>query len=179
MENNNKEPQSVPSKSNKNIIIIVVVVVVLILVGNMVRGYFSRKMSESITEKIIEKGTGGKVDIDNSTVKFSDKEGTFEVGTAKWPSDLSSEVPKFSAGELVAAARINNGSVNGWSIMIKNVEEDSVTGYTKQLEGAGWKTTSQVNFAAAIYQYEKGNLKLNLAYDPSSKGVNIMIEVVK
>lgn len=169
-------------KSNKTLIIVIIaIVVVLIVGGNMVKGYFGRKMSEKIGErlgeKILEKGTGGKVDINNGSVTFTGKEGKMEVGTsAKWPEDMPADVPNFTAGEITAAVRINNASTNGWSVIIKDVEAGSVGDYTKQLETTGWKTTSQVNFGAAMYQLEKGDYKLNLAYDATSKGVNLMVE---
>jgi hypothetical protein len=186
MENTNQptSPATAP-KSNKTAIIVVIAVVVLLIVGgNMVKGYFGRKMSEKIGErlgeKILEKGTGGKVDIDNGSVTFTGKEGKMEVGTsAKWPEDMPTDVPNFSAGEITAAVRINNPSTNGWSVIIKDVEAGSVGDYTKQLETAGWKTVSQVNFGAAMYQLEKGDYKLNIAYDETSKGINLMVENTK
>lgn len=147
----------------------------------MVKGYFGRKMSEKIGErlgeKILENGTGGKVDINNGSVTFTGKEGKMEVGTsAKWPEDMPSDVPNFSAGEITAAVRINNASTNGWSVIVKDVEGKQVVDYVKKLESAGWKTISQVNFGTAMYQLEKGDYKLNFAYDATSKGVNLVIE---
>lgn len=147
----------------------------------MVKGYFNRKMSEKIGErlgeKILEKGTGGKVDINNGSVTFTGKEGTMQVGTsAKWPEDMPSDVPNFSAGEITAAVRINNASTNGWSVIVKDVEGKQVADYVNQLQVVGWKITSQVNYGTTMFQLEKGDYKLNLAYDKTSKSVNLMIE---
>jgi hypothetical protein len=184
-QNNQASAQNPAPKSNKMAIIVVIaVVVVLVVVGNMVKGFFGRRMSEKIGEKlgekIIEKGTGGKVDINNGSVTFTGKEGSMEVGTAaKWPEDMPADVIKFPVGEITAAVRINNETTNGWSVIIKDVEAGAVTAYVQQLETFGWKSIGEVNFGATINQLEKGDYKLNLAYDSTSKGVNLVVELAK
>lgn len=185
MENSNQgTPQGGGTKNNNKTVVIVavivVVVVILAIAGNAMRGFLGRKVAEKVGEGILERGTGANVDLRDGAVRVSGKDGQLEVGSmAQWPDDMPADVIKFDAGEIAGAVRINNENANGWSVILKNVEQDAVVNYVKKLEDGGWKNSAQVNFGAAIYQYEKNDLRLNLAYDLSSKGVNLTVNIEK
>jgi len=168
-------------KSNKTCLIIVLIVVVL-LIGLSIGGYFLsqyvfKKAGEGIVEKVIESGTGGKVNIDtkNKDVTIKTNEGTFKAGeNVSWPSDMPTDVPKFTDGKITMATKISTDP-KGWSVLISNVESSNVEDYQAKLKAAGWTNSSEASFGADLIQMQKDNRDLTLVYDSSSKGVSLTV----
>ncbi|MEI7690252.1 MAG: hypothetical protein WCI63_01360 [bacterium] len=168
-------------KSNKTCLTIVLVVVVL-LIGLSVGGYFIskyvfNKAGEGIVEKVIESGTGGKVNIDtkNKDVTIKTNEGTFNAGeNVSWPSDMPTDVPKFTSGKITLATN-KNTEPKGWEVLISNVESSNVADYQTKLKAAGWTNSSESSFGADLIQMQKDTRDLTLVYDSSSKGVSLTV----
>lgn len=175
---NSIQPQT-PKGFPRNLIIGgVLVIAVLALVGYSIQTFVLGKLGKFAVQKAIESQTGAKVDYnDNGSLKINSKEGNLEIGTAaKWPEGMPSDIPQFSFGTITASMKTDNENGKGWTVMAKDVEKNSFDKYIKDLEGKGWITKSTISMAVDIYQMEKGNLSLNLSYDPSSKGMNLTLE---
>jgi len=175
------EATKTTKKSNKTWLIVILIVVVL-LIGLSVGGYFAskyvfNKAGEGLVEKVIESGTGGKVDIDtnNKDITVKTDEGTFNAGeSVSWPSDMPSDVPKFSYGKITMATKISTDP-KGWSIIISDVQPSNFTDYQNKLKAAGWTEVGSTQFGVSLIQMEKNNLDLNLTYEESSKGASLSI----
>ena len=180
-DENNSNSTKRKKKSNSTLLIVIIIVVVF-LIGLSVGGYLisqtlTKKANEGVIEKMIESGTGGKVNIDskNKDVTIKTDEGTIKAGeNVSWPNDMPSDIPKFTAGKLTMATKINTNP-KGWSILVSDVENSNFIDYQAKLKAAGWAEVSSTSFGVSIVQMEKDNRKLTLSYDGSSKGVSLTI----
>lgn len=167
-------------KKNTALIVIIVVVVVLVLLGIgsvLVSRFVFRKAGESFIEKLIEHGTGSNVDIDtkdgSASIKTSD--GSTTVGnSAQWPSDMPSDVPKFSAGKITMSTKVSTDP-KSWSLLISEVKASDVASYKSALKAKGWTEDTSMSFGADLTQYTKGNLETILTFDSTSNGLSITV----
>jgi len=183
MTEQNTTPNSSTNSSSEGFpkwaIALVIILVVLSVAGYAVKNFFGKKIAENIVEKTLEAGTGAKVDINNAgegSFKVKSKDGELEIGaTAQWPSDMPTDVSKFSAGTIAAAIKTDGSGTKGWSVIVKDVEKSAVDTYLVDLKAKGWQSVSQVEMGVSINQFEKGLYSINIAYDASSKGVNLTV----
>jgi hypothetical protein len=181
-QNNTSTPVANPSSGGfpKWAIVLIVVLVVLSIAGYVVKNFLGKKIAENVVEKTIEAGTGAKVDLNSAgegSLKVKSKDGELAVGTsAQWPSDMPSDVLKFSSGTIVAAIKTDNEQGKAWSVVVKDVEKSAVDAYLADLKAQGWKLISQVETIVSVNQLEKGIYRMSIAYDATSKGVNMTIE---
>ncbi len=137
----------------------------------------SEKLAEGMLEKGLERATGGDVDLDiggggdNVTIKTEDGTTTMSE-TTEWPTDMFTDVPKFTYGkvERVHRTRNNQNDEQGMTIWIVELEDGGVEKYAKDLEGAGWQ--SQMSIAGGeggMVSAQKGNLGLTVAYNTQDK----------
>lgn len=173
-----EEVKTPVSKGLPKWVIVVIAIFLILFAGLGVAGYVATKVAGKIVKSAIERETGSKVDYNNNgSVTVKNKDGQLEVGTtAKWPSDAPADVPQFPTGTITVAAKTNNDTTKSWSVIIKDVEKVSADAYVQQLKNLGWKVETEVNTVVVMTQLSKGNLQLTIAYDPSSKGVNLTVE---
>jgi len=137
----------------------------------------SEKLAEGMMEKTLERATGGDVDLDiggggdNVTIKTEDGITTMSE-TTEWPTDMFTDLPKFTYGQVerVHRTRNNQNAEQGMTIWITGVEEGAIEKYSKDLEGAGWQ--SQMTIASGeggMVSAQKGNLGLTVAYNYEEK----------
>ncbi|MDD5693124.1 MAG: hypothetical protein WC437_02260 [Patescibacteria group bacterium] len=178
----NASTTAVAPKKKNNTVLVVIIVIIAILVFLSIGGYFLsafvfKKVAGNFVENIVEKGTGGNVKIDtkNGGAEVKTNEGSLNVGSAvKWPTDLPSDVPKFSAGKVTMSTKVNTDP-KGWSVLVSEVNENDVTKYKNDLLAKGWVEESSMNYGATFIQLTKGNLEMTLTYDGSSKGLSITV----
>ncbi len=154
------------------LLVMVLAVSVAVLVGCGKKGA-SEKLAEGMMEKTLESATGGDVDLDlgggGKDVTIKTEEGTTTMSeTTEWPTDMFTDVPKFTYGkvERVHRTRNNQNDEQGMTIWITGVEDGAVEKYSKDLEGAGWQ--SQMSIASGeggLVTAQKGNLGLTVAYN--------------
>jgi len=162
-----KPTTSEKSGGNKTLwIVIAVIVLVLIIAGAVSRSMKSRYSWGGVT-----------VDEKNNSVTVSDDEGnTMSTGTnAKWPSDLSGDVPRYSGGEVYGSSKTATSDGTIWTITIRNTSESDFTAYKAALENSGWSSSSTTDFMVSFADYIKGEDRVNVTWDPSSSGVLISI----
>lgn len=168
-----------PKKSSAGTVILIVVVVLLVL---FVGGYYvSAKIIGNIGKKMagtaFENATGGKVNVDtkDGSVKIADENGTLEIGSTKWPSDMPSTVPEYKYGKITMAGKTTSGG-NTWSIIFEQVSDGSADKYKAELTAKGWTSSAETELGIAnTLQMENGNYVLTLIADPSSKVANISV----
>lgn len=100
------------------------------------------KRAERALEKVFQQTTGksAKVDLKGGKVKIQSKDGTAEIttGSAEWPEDLPSDVPKFEFGTVKGVNKETTGEIPKWMIIIQDVPEDALAEYTEKLKAGEW-----------------------------------------
>lgn len=172
-------PVQSPKKGGSAATIIIIVIVVLVVLG--VGGYFVqrfvvRKASEKLTETLVGGVTGGKVDVSSNGegFKYSGDQGSLEVGpSAKWPTDMPANVPKFTYGTVTASSK----TPEGWSVIFEKVTTDAQTKYLADLTGKGWTQDGEAidMGATKITQVTDGKNTLTVLYDASSGGASLTV----
>ena len=139
------------------------------------------KAAEEMAEGLIEKATGGKVDIDISSggMKVTTKEGEITWGeTAEWPNDIPSDVPRFTYGKVTGLVRAHEASAKNWSLVLGDVEEGGLAKYSETLKGNGWEILASFQSAdGETVTAQKGNMSLTLGYNKSQKAGSFHVAV--
>ena len=167
-------------KSNGCLIAIIIgiaVVIILAIGGYVVGKIFVGKAKDSL-ESAVSAGTGGKVslDTDKGSLKVSENGQTLEVGTKNsWPPEMPSEVPRYNSGEIQSASTFDNATSKTWAIIIAKTDEASYKAYDNELSSSGWSKEEMPTGILNLIQYKKNDLTLTLAFDSSSKGVNLTV----
>jgi len=162
---------------NKKIIIIVGVVI-LAIIGYLVNDFIGKKTAENKIENILEKQLNGNVDINTSdnSISIKNDQGNFNAGDAtKWPTDMPSDVPNFTAGKLTMA-----GSVpTGWQVVAANVSKDDFVAYHSSLIANGWINVGTFDAGIGMVQMNKGNYDLIIAFNNQENTFVLTISVKK
>jgi len=143
----------------------------------------SEKLAEGMMEKTLESATGGDVDLDlgggGKDVTVTTEEGTTVMSeTSEWPTDMFTDVPKFTYGkvERVHRSRDTQNAELGMTIWIVELEDGAAEKYTEDLKGAGWQ--SQMTVASGeggMLSAQKGDEGLTFSYNTGDKtaGLNV------
>lgn len=139
-----------------------------------------QKIGENIAEGILEKASGGKVDVDTETGGFSikDKESgeTATFGTDALPANFPSDLPRYPGGKIVIASATEAGKK---ATLAQTVEADAATvlaWYDSTFRAKGYTTESEINGASNFREYVKGDAKIGIAVlgQPSDEGKAIV-----
>jgi hypothetical protein len=142
----------------------------------------SQRASEKAAEKIIEKQSGGKanVDIDGKNLNIETEQGKMQAGeNVELPADFPADVYVIDGTIKVAIS----GQVNeGQSVSIetdKNVGEVSNT-YLEKLASDGWKITGTMNFGESTSIIaEKDNRTVSVSIARSDNKTTVTVIVAK
>lgn len=176
-----KNANGVVKRSGSKTVIIIIVVVLAILGagGYFVSRFFAEKAGEQIAEKLLESGTGAKVDIDNNgeNVKIETDEGSLEYGSnAEWPEDLPNNVPKISGGSITAASKVSDSdSGNAWTISMADISKEEYEAYQKSLIAAGWQEESSYTSSSSMSQYGDGSNMVVLVHTQEDSVLTISV----
>ena len=105
----------------------------------------SEEIAEKMAEEIIERSSGGDVDIDYSdnSMSFETEQGTINMGiTEEWPDKIPLSVPKFSSGKIVSATETDTGNALNVFVVIEEITSGDFDKYKSDVEGAGWTITT-------------------------------------
>ncbi|MCX6180113.1 MAG: hypothetical protein NT163_12265 [Chlorobiales bacterium] len=128
-----------------------------------------KKIEDVLVEKAIEQSTGKKVDIksggQNITIESEGKKIEIQGNSAVWPTDMPTEVPKFSYGKIKAVTRSTMPEGKSWTVVCENVMGNIVKDYESNLKSCGFKTVATI---VTSDQGESGSVsgtkdKLNVA----------------
>ena len=157
------------------------VVVCLMVAASLIVSTSCKKKSpsETLAEKMIEKASGGKaeVDIRGGTMKIKTAEGETTIGAlAKWPSEIPADVPKFEGGKFATAAKMNSAEGTSWVMNFRDVDEAAVKAYIQGLKDAGWKENQAFSTPDSdMFIGAKGNLAATMAYIKANKGLSFTV----
>lgn len=173
-------PEKTPGKSKGCLIAVIIglVLIVLLAVGSYVVGKVFLGKAKNSLESAVSAGTAGKVSLDTEkgSLRVTENGQTLEVGTKNsWPSNMPSDVPKYSSGEIQSASTFDNATSKTWAVMIAKTDESSYKAYDNALSSGGWSKEEMPAGIVNLIQYKKNDLILTSAFDQSSKGVNITV----
>jgi len=166
-------------KNKKYLIIGGAVILVLVFGSWLGYGFFSKKAGEQIAENFLEGQLGGDVNIssggDSATIKTD--QGSLSLGdAAKWPSDMPSDIPEFTAGKLVMAGTALTGG-KGWQVVAENVDKSDFTDYQSALEAKGWKSIGMVDATIGMIQMTKDKMTLIASYNSEDNSFTLAVAI--
>lgn len=142
----------------------------------------TQKASEKAAEKIIEKQTGGKanVDINKGNVKVETKEGKMEAGeNVKLPSDFPKDIYVIE-GTIKAA--ISDQAREGQTISIETDKsmDEVYSLYQEKLKSDGWKITGTMAYGdVSTVVAEKDNRTASVVISKSGNKTTITLSTGK
>jgi hypothetical protein len=81
--------------------------------------------------------TEGNDTIDNTVIGVN-------TSNEEWPTEISSDIPKFQHGDIDTVSKITNDYINSWAITYENISEDDFEQYKKNLEENDFKTITSL-----------------------------------
>lgn len=136
---------------------------------------------EKAMEKMIEKASGGKAEVDASggSLKIKTAEGETQIGAmSQWPSDLPEGFPKFE-GKVTSAAKMKGAEGTTWLVNLVDVKEADVAKYVQAMKDAGWNElfTSSAD-QSMMSNLEKDNTTAMIAFakDRGELGLSISVK---
>jgi hypothetical protein len=129
----------------------------------------NQKIGESVVEKMIKAGSGGKIDVDaeDGGLSFKDpKTGeTISLGTnAKIPAGFPTDIPKYEGAQVSIASLTKDGSAV-LAVTIRDVEPKVLAEwYDEQIRANGFERKSETPVAETLFhEYRKSDAKLIMA----------------
>ncbi len=154
---------------------------IVLLVGILFIMGCGKKAEEKVVEKMIEKQTGGKanVDLSKGTMEIETKDGKMTMTSgkaAKVPDDFPSDVYLYKPASVEAAIQVPNG--HSVSLMTeKNVSQVSET-YKKKMTGEGWSQQAAMDMGTqSVLIYEKNDRVTNITIVPDNGKTRIQVTV--
>jgi hypothetical protein len=160
------------------IVIVIVVILVLGTGGWLVSKYLAGRLAKEATEGILGGITDSKVDLDSegNIAKITDDDGSFEISAGgKWPSDIPTEVPEFTAGIIESSSKSKVDEKGGWSLLFSKVETGAYESYKQQLLAKGWSETSAITTNSKIANMENDKYYLVFTVDESDSTGSLVI----
>lgn len=132
-------------------------------------GNVAEKASEKAAEKAIEQASGGeaKVDLDNKgNVEITTEEGSLKTGSAEWPDQIPSDVPRFTDGEIISVVESStNEQGKGIFVGIENASIEAAENYKSELEKNGWTINMTSNTPESVmFAAEKNNSVVTVSF---------------
>lgn len=154
-------------KTNRVFFLLITFLSMSLFVGGC--GSVAEKASEKAAEKAIEQASGGKakVDLDNKgNVEVTTEEGSFKTGSAEWPSQIPSDVPRFKDGKIVSVLETStNEQGKGVFVAIENAGIEAAENYKSELEKNGWSISITSNTPESVmFSAEKNNSVVTVSF---------------
>jgi hypothetical protein len=158
---------------------------VLLVLGLMSAGGCSEKKSEEKTaemaaEAILKASMGKDVDVNiqDGKVQIKDKTSETEIkDTTEWPSDMFSDVPRFTFGKIQHVSKSREeGGVQKFNVHLVSVESDAVNRYAEMLKEKGWEiNVIRMEGQGAMLNGQKNNLGISLPYNQEKNEGVLMV----
>ena len=151
-----------------------IMAVLLTLSLLLVNGCSQKSAEEKMTEKALKLATGKDVNVkmEEGKVQFEEKGSRSEIAeTSTWPSDLSTEVPRFTGGKIV---RVSKGHEQGdmwtFNIYFEAINGDDIKSYAGAMKNKGWQTElMQMEDKGGYLNGTKGTMGMNFGFDLEKK----------
>ena len=151
-------------------IVLVVSVAALVGCGKKESG---EKVAENMMEKTLERATGEKTDVDveGENVTITTPSGSVEMKeTGEWPSDMFSDVPRFTYGTVERVSKGTEGGMKKFNIYLRDVSDDAIDKYGADMKAAGWEAQSTMQSdEGGMVSAQKGNIALQVIYNKTDK----------
>lgn len=163
----------------KIIVILLSTLMILSLTSCGVRQSLDEKITEKVTEGVINKATGGEanIDIDKGQLTVKGKDGEqISFGNNKWPEGGAANlIPEYKKGNIVSAINSDKACV----IAAEQVEDKDFKQYVEELKARGF-TIDAAEYTSDLGQGYSANLdektRVSVLYDPENKGLTISLE---
>lgn len=129
------------------------------------------KLAEGMMEKTLESATGGDVDVDlgggGDNVTIKTKDGTTTMSeTSEWPSDMFSDVPRFTYGVVEHVTKGVEGGMQKFNVHLRDVEDGALEKYDADIRAAGWESQSMTQSdEGGMISAQKGGVALQFMYN--------------
>jgi hypothetical protein len=140
----------------------------------LVNACSEKSSQEKMIEKTLKQATGKDVDVkmQGGKVQLEEKGSKTEIAeTTTWPSDITKEVPKFTAGKITRVVKTQE-SGNAWTfnIYLVAINGDDIKNYSGALKEKGWKTDIvQMGDKGGYLNAEKGTMGMNFGFSLERK----------
>lgn len=164
----------------KLIVILLTVLMMLSLASCGIKKSVDEKIAEKVTEGIVNKATGGEVDLDikdgQLTVKGEDGE-KVSFGDTKWPEGQTADLlPKFKKGKIITTINADKACM----VMLENVELQDYNKYVEELKSSGFSNEVSEYSSETNYNFmAKSNetTYVVVMYDSENKTISINLEI--
>ncbi|MEW6444254.1 MAG: hypothetical protein AB1640_25190 [bacterium] len=157
----------------------------LLVLGMMpASGCGEKKSEEKAAEKAAEAimkaslGRDVEVNIEEGKVEISDKESRTEIAdTSAWPSDMFSDVPRFTFGKIEHVSKSREqGGMQKFNVHLAGIENDAMNRYADMLKESGWEITlTQLGTQGGMLSGQKNNLGISFPYNLESHDGVLMV----
>ena len=177
----NVVPPKKSGSNNKVLIIVLVVIFVLLILPGILFAIFVTWISsgdnvDRFTEQVVERATGGEIDIDREggtfTIESEDGESSFSFGSTEVPDTFPvADVPLYENMNIVSAAESSNEQGDFWSI--NGVSDTDRQTILSAIEGSysDWNRTSRSSLDGyTLVNYEKDAYNVSISVISSDDG---------
>jgi hypothetical protein len=110
---------------------------------------FEQSVGEEITERVIERSTGGQVEIGID-------------GEAKLPSSFPEDVPRYPDARYVSASVTNEGKIAIANFKTGDSATEVQSWFKSELEAGGFALDTTFALGGSIQYYTKGDIRLTV-----------------
>ncbi len=151
-----------------------ILVAVLMLGLVMAAGCGKKSSEEKLMERALEMGGGKDVDVKLRGEKVtvtSDGRKTELTETNEWPSGLTDEVPKFTAGRIKHVVQTHNqGESWQYNVHLADISMQDLRDYEKELKNKGWETQlMELGEAGGSVNAQKGAMGITMMFSGEEK----------
>ncbi len=133
-----------------------------------------KSADEKMAEGALKLATGkdANVKINEGKIQVDQKGSKTEMAeTAAWPSDLSRDVPQFTAGKIQRVVKTNeDGGIWTFNIYLADIDGDAIKNYAGALKEKGWRADiMQMGDKGGSLNGQKGTMGINFMYSLERK----------
>lgn len=127
------------------------------------------KLAEGMMERTLKSATGEKADVDvnGENVTITTPQGRVEMTTtSEWPSDMFSDVPRFTYGVVEHVSKGQDGGMQKFNVHLRDVEEGAFEKYHADIKAAGWESQAMMQGdSGGMISAQRGKLALQFIYN--------------
>lgn len=140
----------------KSYILLFIFILTLTMILAGCKKSIEEKISEGITEKILEEATGGEVDIDSDSGTITTDSGSTQFGgNIKWPEGKVGDLPELKANlTMVMEDKDNSATL----IYFDSLSIEDAQKYIENIKGMGYESAYETSTESG-YSYQGNNGK--------------------
>jgi hypothetical protein len=151
-----------------------IMVTLLTLSLFLVNACSEKSSQEKMIEGTLKQATGKDVDVkmQGGKIQIEEKGSKTEIAeTAIWPSDITKDVPQFTAGKIERVVKTHEeGGAWTFNIYLAGISGDDIKSYSGAMKEKGWKTDiMQMGDKGGSLNGEKGTMGINFMYSLERK----------